>query len=161
MKSTQRSSDGIDEKIVQCISYDPETGILRWEVSPARRVRAGSEVGWLDLEGYRRTKILGHSILTHRIAWFLHYGRWPTDQIDHVNGVRDDNRISNLRDVSRSENQCNRHTHREGRLPYAIRKRSRWQVQVKVFGKRVYLGCFATEREAHDVAVRYLAEKTA
>ena len=61
-----------------------------------------------NANGYRRGIILGYQALAHRVIWAMHYGEWPVGFIDHVNGIPDDNRISNLRLATRSENGRNR-----------------------------------------------------
>lgn len=86
------------------LSYDPETGSLRWRDGP----KAGRVAGTVGVSGYRRVCINGKQLRAHRIAWFIYHGAMPNDQVDHVNRNRDDNRISNLRDVSNAENQRNR-----------------------------------------------------
>ena len=69
-------------------------------------IKYGKEVGYLDKStGYRYVEINGISYYSHRLIWFMHYGTWPKGQIDHINGIKDDNRIENLREATASENQ--------------------------------------------------------
>jgi hypothetical protein len=90
-------------------SYNPETGKLTWKkLRPQSRARVGDEVGCADGHGYRRTKLFGRSYEVHRICWILYTGFWPKSCIDHINHIRDDNRICNLREVSYGQNQLNR-----------------------------------------------------
>lgn len=86
------------------LSYDENTGEFKWkETGPGRK----SEVaGTYHPCGYRTLRIGGRQCLAHRVAWYIMTGEQP-EEIDHINGVRDDNRFSNLRAASRSENQFN------------------------------------------------------
>lgn len=80
--------------------YDENTGLI------SRDDRKNSN-GSLDKDGYLIIKIKGTQIKAHRLAWFLYYGNFPKNEIDHKNRNRTDNRIQNLRDVSRQENILN------------------------------------------------------
>ena len=86
-------------------TYDPETGVIR------HKGRDRAVKGTDNNHGYRRTTIGSDKdriwVLLHRAAWALYYGRWPTE-IDHLNGIKTDNRLCNLREVSRGENDQNR-----------------------------------------------------
>jgi hypothetical protein len=100
----------------EMFSYNPETGIIT-RSGPYTRAdgekrfyKIGSEAGRRDdASGYRTIRIspLG-PVLAHRLAWLLQTGGWPKQQIDHINGVKDDNRWLNLRDVSHMVNSQNR-----------------------------------------------------
>src|SRR6185369_1259759 len=83
--------------------YDSETGVFsRKPQIPIRRVR--KKVGWLDKDGYIALRVYGTECRAHRLAWLLSYGYMPKF-IDHINGIRDDNRLCNLRECkSRAEN---------------------------------------------------------
>lgn len=143
------------ERLREVLDYDPETGILRWRISTSRRVRAGMVAGSLN-HGYRRIAIDRCVYLTHRIAWLYMTGAWPKDQIDHKNGVRDDNRFLNLREASNAENQHNqRHARRDNRtgLLGVSTNGGRFQAQIMVDGKQHYLGCFGTAEAAHAAYV--------
>lgn len=80
------------------------------------------------------------------------YGVWPSKQIDHINGIRHDNRLVNLREVSYRVNQQNLSYHREGRLVGATwnKRQEKWVAQIKLHGKQRGLGSFASEQEAHE-----------
>ena len=81
------------------------------------------------------------------------YGSWPTKQIDHINGIRTDNRIENLRDVSRRENLGNQKKHRDGKLvgAYYSKKKNGWITQVFVGGKRIFYKQSKSESAAHEL----------
>lgn len=104
--------------------------------------------------GYYTTSINCKFEYVHRICWFLYYGAWPENDIDHINGEKTDNRIKNLRDVTRSENLRNGKVHRTGRLvgAHTVEGASRmpWRSSVWDGKKLINLGRFDTEQEAHD-----------
>lgn len=91
------------------IGYNPETGILTAKVNFNGR-QAGSVIGSQTSGGYYSTQLFGKKYFVHRIAWLIHYGEWPAMNIDHINGVKTDNRIENLRLCSVSQNHFNKPT---------------------------------------------------
>jgi hypothetical protein len=91
------------------LSYDPETGELRWKESPNRRIKVGSVAGWDHPFGYRQVTVLGHKVYVHRLAWALVHGS-VGEYIDHINGNPSDNRIANLRQCTQSQNLMNAKT---------------------------------------------------
>lgn len=161
------------------LDYDPDTGALTWrerqvemfEESPRGAERAASSwnaryagrpaLASVGRQGYARGSILDRIYLAHRVAWAIYYGSWPADEIDHINHVRTDNRISNLRAVSRDENcrnasRASNNTsgttgvswHRAGR---------KWLAVIVHDGEQRYLGLFSEYSEA--VAARKAAER--
>lgn len=98
----------------ECLSYDPNTGefhyrLIWWNSHLKPGDRAGS---FKKRKGYRQIIFKGRWYQEHRLAWFFVHGRWPVDQLDHVNGDRADNRIANLREATNAQNARNRTTPR-------------------------------------------------
>ena len=133
------------------LSYQPDTGKVIWKKRLARCIHEGLEAGTNVGDGYRRIQMRGLHLRTHRVVWFLNYGTWPKDQIDHINGDRQDNRIENLREASLRENQQNQLCHRNGKLLGANynKKGKVWMSEIRTDGVRRYLGQFPTKEEAH------------
>lgn len=115
--------------------------------------RIGADHG----NGYRRTKFEGKIVFEHRLIWFLHHGYWPKE-IDHINRIRDDNRIENLRDVTCSQNNLNRvfcNRDKKNLLPLGIdvhKGTGKFRARIK----STHLGLFNSLEEAEQA---YLKEK--
>lgn len=155
-----------------CLDYSPESGKFTWKTRPDEhfispdRARswntkfAGKVAGSTDGRGYREIKINDRPLKAHRIAWILMNGVAP-DQIDHINGNRSDNSISNLRDVTNAENDRNRAmsgANTSGVMGVSWRKSDRkWQAQIKIDGRTIHLGYF--DDLEHAKAVRIKAER--
>jgi hypothetical protein len=114
--------------------------------------------GWINNDGYRMVKVRGKTMQAHRVVFAMTHGYWPRP-LDHINGIRNDNRPENLREVTYRENGQNRASHRAGRLVGATYNKSerKWISQVRVNGKYKHLGRHQTEKEAHLAYVDYLA----
>ena len=146
------------EYLNDCLDYCPETGILTWKHRPREHFScgtvhrcfisrwAGKPAGFRSPYGYMKIKISPQSFPSHRIAWFLYYGREPDEFIDHINGRKDDNRIINLRDVSLSANSHNKSLYRSntsGILGIDVHKKTgKWRAQIVGNGKKYYLGLY-------------------
>lgn len=145
----------------EVLSYNPETGEFRW-VKARRAVTVGSIAGGKYSNGYLRIKINETTYLSHRLAWLYMHGEWPASQMDHINGVRHDNRIVNLREATPGENQQNVSAHRSNpsrRLGVTWDKRARkWRARIKINRKETYLGLFENIEDA--VAARAKAKTT-
>ena len=137
------------QHVVELLHYDPETGIFLRRARTSNRIKIGDKAGSKDKAGYLCIRLNGITYKAHRLAWLYVYGEWPRKEIDHINGRRDDNRIANLRDVSKSVNQQNR-----GYVRGYSRDRNRWKAQIRCDGKWMHLGCFGTEAEAHAAYYR-------
>lgn len=143
----------------QLLKYDSETGSFTWLVSPSKRIKAGSLAGSLHHKGYIQIRINKKNYLAHRLAWLYHYGTLPNKTIDHINGEKNDNRITNLRDISQSDNCQNllRSRGSSGLIGAHFQKlRNRWSSSIKLNGIKTHLGYFKTAEEAHTA---YLAAK--
>jgi hypothetical protein len=133
------------------LSYDADTGVLRWRLRPSSHVASGSAAGCLASKGYRIVRLGRKNFLAHRVAWALHYGEWPVGDLDHANMDKDDNRIANLRPASRPQNNANSPSRSSRGLPkgcYKLKGRERWYSQIKIDGETKRLGYFTTAAEA-------------
>ena len=129
-------------------NYNPETGVFTRAVK-RKRYDIGTTVGSKMPSGYMRTRIDGKDFYLHRLAWLYVHGCWPSE-IDHINRDKSDNRIKNLRDVTRSENGLNtgiRKTNTSG-FTGVSKFRNKWRAYRDLNGKRTYLGMYDTPQEA-------------
>ncbi|MCK9994454.1 MAG: hypothetical protein Dbin4_02974, partial [Alphaproteobacteria bacterium] len=94
-------------RLKELLHYDPDTGVFTRRVQTSSNARVGDVAGCLHPEGYRHIQIDGKRYAAHRLAWLYMTGEWPTNQLDHLNGVRDDNRWGNLREATHGQNQQN------------------------------------------------------
>ncbi|HFX7402522.1 TPA: HNH endonuclease signature motif containing protein [Escherichia coli] len=146
------------ELLLSLFLYDPVTGRLQHKAN-RRRVKAGTYAdSTRRADGYRQVALRldgkQYQLKAHRVAWILAHGSIPHGmQIDHINGIRDDNRLCNLRLVTQRENDQNRRRARG----YSWNKgSSKWEAYIRVDGVRHHLGLFTTEAAAR---VAYLKAK--
>jgi len=139
--------------------YDETTGTFTRRVRTSNRINVGDVAGNLMATGYVRFCVNGRAYTAHRLAWLYVHGRWPDGEIDHINGQRDDNRIANLREVSRGQNMQNlrsaRLCNKAGLLGVSWDERNKkWRADIRVSGTRKNLGRYATPQEAHSEYLR-------
>lgn len=143
-------------RVQDLLSYDQESGALTWRDARGRSP-AGSNAGHMRKDGYLIIGFDGGKYLAHRIAWLLTHGEWPSQDIDHVNGVRSDNRAANLRDVDRKTNRENMRAampaSSTGLLGVSHRK-SRYIARIKSEGQETHLGRFDSPEEAHKAYIQ-------
>lgn len=126
-------------------------GHLWWIKPRSRVVKVGQQFG-RNIKGYRCGILVNKRYYEHRLIWFYHYGFWPTEQIDHINGIKNDNRIENLRQATRSQNMFNTKSHKNSTSKYKgvgwNKKAKAWQVRYHTQGKTIWLGYHDTEEAA-------------
>lgn len=149
------------KRVKEIIKYDPETGILTWRKPSRRTTVTGKEAGSLNQNGYREVEIGGKTYKAHRLAWLYVHGYLPESYLDHLDRVRDNNRISNLREVNQSCNMKNSSlysTNKSGVAGvYWNKDAEKWHARViDKNGKRVHLGHFIDLQDA--VKARYDGE---
>jgi hypothetical protein len=149
------------ELIESYLSYCPNTGDFRWKRANSNRVRIGAIAGTISDQGYRIICIERKDYRAHRLAWLLHYGQWPDGELDHVNCVRDDNRISNLRRATRSQNVHNtriRRNNTSGVKGVSFQKLTgKWVASITVHNRTIKIGSYdsiADGRAAYEAAAR-------
>lgn len=150
------------ERLREVLDYDPDTGAFTWKVNLTSRARAGKAAGHIRNNGYHAVKIDGRNYMAHRLAWLMTYGKWPDHEIDHINGLRNDNRLSNLRDATRAENGRNlsvRSNNTSGiKGVYWSKRNQRWLAQITVNQKTKYLGIFKDVEKAKEAYSQAAAE---
>jgi hypothetical protein len=165
-----KPNNSVDAYIIpELLRHDPETGKLYWKSRPielfselGRGGQKGNAARWnrrnagkeaftaISTAGYRVGFIFKRHWLAHRVIWCLTYGEWPEDEIDHINGDRQDNRIENLRSVNTQENNRNRCIQKDNTSGIAgvswMKNANKWQVRIGL----VHIGLFATIEEASE-----------
>lgn len=144
------------ERVRAAFDYDGATGVFRWRTTHTNsKKKPGDYAGSIDRLGYVRITIDGERHLAHRLAWLHVHGEWPSMMIDHVDGNKSNNRLDNLRDVSRSVNgQNQKRAQRNNRTrTLGVTRRSGnhskpFQAYITTAGRAKYLGVFASEAEA-------------
>ncbi len=132
------------EMLRSLVEYDADTGLFTWLERRGGTADANGRAGGLQKTGYVSIVIGNKRYLAHRLAWFYVHGAWPQHQIDHVNGDRADNRLSNLREATNRQNQANRKvTSSSGVKGVSWSKTKRkWVAGIYTNKKRTYIGYF-------------------
>lgn len=137
----------------EILDYNPETGLFIWKKRISKCIKIGKLAGFLDNRGYIRITIYKKKFSAHRLAWLYVYGKWPNNIIDHINRIKTDNRINNLRDVSDSENKENRSIpSKSNTTGFLGVSKNRWKFRatIRVNKIKINLGTFDTPEEAHQ-----------
>lgn len=166
------------EILKELLEYCPDTGTLTWKERGRVWFKsdavfgyrahviwnsryAGNEAFTANKDGYKVGAVLGTNFRAHRVAIAISYGEWPPDDVDHENGDRSDNRLSNLRVVPRAENTRNAmipKNNTSGALGvYWRRDIQKWQPRIRVDGRYISLGCF--EHKFDAVLARITADR--
>jgi len=139
------------------LSYDADTGLFTWLIPNCMRMKPGDRAGCANGKtGYVEIHIQGKKYKAHRLAWMYVYGAWPLQDIDHINGVPGDNRIANLRDVSRTVNSQNQRRPKSGNPALGVTKTRNGKYQSVIWvpstdGSKqyIFLGTFLTADDGH------------
>jgi hypothetical protein len=142
------------QRLREFAHYDPSTGALTRRFA-AHSHKAGKRLGCLRPDGYLVTRIDGVLHRVHRLAWLYVHGEFPAVHIDHIDGGRTNNRITNLRPADDAQNNQNRHRTRCDNVSSGLigasrsRSKKRWVAKIAVDKRQIYLGTFDTAMEAH------------
>jgi hypothetical protein len=139
------------ERVRELLAYDPETGKFRWKVSHGYAYK-GTLAGCVYANGYIIIGVDDTRHTGHRLAWLYMTGEWPPDQIDHVNGNRNDNCFSNLRLATRVENSRNRKIASNNRSGIKgvcwVTQKRKWRAQIMINKHTITLGDFTNIEDA-------------
>lgn len=160
--------------LAACVTYNQDTGIITWkyreELSPSDKMFntrfAGRECGRPDIRGYMRIKFTherkSYMIFSHRVAWLIAHGRIPDGDIDHINRNPADNRIENLRDVSKAINHRNQTmscNNKSGVTGVTWHKAyEKWRTYASINGRQHHLGYFTCIHEATSAVKDFRAK---
>ena len=142
------------EDLHEWFDYDHETGDLCWKKKPANNVKVGVPIQAKNTSGYLHVGFQRKVYVLHRLIWLMHYGEWPESEIDHINCIKTDNRLENLRLATQGQNRSN--MPKKGGKTSSYKgvcwKKSNkcWTAQISHEGKCIWLGHFQTEEAAHQ-----------
>lgn len=160
------------ETLRQLLRYEPEAGKLFWRHRPMQlfatpRAFRAWNTRYSDQEamtsinsgGYLQGHVLGAKVAAHRVVWAMEHNEWPTLMVDHIDGDKTNNRISNLRLATRSQNGMNRGAENNSKSVYVGVSPSygRWRSTIVVDKKQISLGTFDDEvsaAQAYDIAAK-------
>jgi len=137
---------------------------IRWRISPRYGIKPGDIAGYVRNNGYRAVQVDGIAYQVHNLIWLIMTGEWPKGEVDHKDRNRDNNSWSNLRDATRSQNKANSAPQINGTSGYkgVTAKGSRWEAQIHVKGRKIYLGLhktkFAASLAYYNAAKKYFGE---
>lgn len=157
VKSTDQTRAERDA-LMDALSYKPETGEFHWKISRPG-LYAGDLAGGISPQGYIRICVNQKSYKAHRLAWLFVHGEWPEFDVDHINQVKRDNRIANLRPATRSENMQNTTKARASNKSCGLlgvtwsKQKSRWVASIWLNKKRKHIGLFDDPEKAHAAYV--------
>lgn len=153
MKRTYKHDTEIDHaELIKRVDYNKETGVFTRLVAISNRSKVGDILSGKHVAGYTVVNVFSEKFLAHRLAWFYEYGEWPDGEVDHINHIRSDNRLCNLRVVAHKDNGRNqtlRSTNCSGTMGvHFIPTTGRWHARITTDSGIVNLGYFKDKESA-------------
>lgn len=148
----EANNEHTSEELHKFFLYEAVSGKLYWRVNRGQRVKAGDEAGSQHNKGYLAVEVEGVAYLVHRVIWCMIHGEWPEKFIDHEDLDKQNNRLHNLRQASRSGNNCNQAMRSDNTSGVKgvnwNTRQGKWIARVQVNGKRIQVGCFDSLEDA-------------
>ncbi len=141
------------QRLRELLNYDHETGIFSRVTTRGSRV-SGAIAGNISADNRVQIYVDNRNYKAHRLVWLYVFGQWPTYDIDHINGNPSDNRLCNLRDIPHRINLQNRQGPTKvnsTKMLGVTKNKKKFAAQIKINGKRIWLGTYDTPDEAHAV----------
>lgn len=146
------------ERLREILTYDADTGVFRYRRNRGGGKCKGEVAGFISRNGYRLIALEGREYGAHRLAWLYVQGSWPKSHLDHINRVRYDDRIENLREATPSQNMANKTkqaNNTSGLKGVTWCKRyQKWQAQIQCDQRPKFLGYFKTAAAAHAAYIK-------
>jgi hypothetical protein len=142
------------EKLKKYLHYSEEDGSFTWIKHDLKPYKIGKNAEHDHNHGYKCINLCGKKYYSHRLAWLYMYGEFPKQHIDHINGIKSDNKIINLRDVSNSDNQQNQKTHHKNSksgLMGSVKHNNKFRAQITINGICYRSKVLETKEEAHEL----------
>lgn len=140
--------------------FEYRDGVLYWREDRSSQKCKGKPAGCLNA-GYLKLRVreLGGSVSVHRVIFAMHHGYFPKE-VDHINGNKLDNRVENLRAVSRSQNKMNTGINKQNKsgCKNVYPHKDKWGVKIVVEKKNLYLGLYE-DLELADLVAHAAREK--
>ena len=139
--------------------FEYKDGVLYWKKNQSN-IKSGAIAGYQRPDGYIVIGFKGKSIRAHRLLWLMHYGFMP-EFLDHINGIRNDNRLENLRVATRTQNQMNLKKRSDNSSGcsgvFWNKQRNKWAVRIQIHKKIKHIGLFSSID--HAIVARKIAEQ--
>lgn len=145
-------------RLKELFDYDPDTGLVTRRTTVNNKAKIGERLARKTTGGYIQVSVDRRLYALHRLIWMWVYGEYPQDHIDHINRVRDDNRLSNLRVVTHAENMLNKAVYSSnwtgtpGVTWYS--RGSKWVARISAKGRRMHLGYFPSMEAAKEAYLK-------
>lgn len=141
-------------RLKDLLSYDGEIGIFVW-ARTRNKAPKGKRAGTVRPDGYRQIMVDAKCYFEHMLAWYFATGIWPKNDVDHKNMVRNDNRLSNLREATRSQSNFNKNVRKDSLTGIkGVRwctQKSKWEAHAGLSGQRIHIGFYDSKEEAKRV----------
>jgi hypothetical protein len=146
--------DLTQSRLKEVLDYNFDTGVFKWKIQSNHFIQIGDDAGCVS-KGYITIAIDNCPYMAHRLVWLYIYGKFPDKFIDHINGIKSDNRLINLREANNTQNLQNIGLHKSNTSGYKgvyfHKKKKQWMARCRVNGVRIYLGMYPTAEEASKV----------